>query len=283
MSHDAQHPTSPSPTDRLEAYLDGALTGEDLAAFQRELAANPALRAEIEAQERINDSLGRLFARDAAVRLPGDATITVADDPPTALPTAQSAPALRLAGSQAAQAAPTPVPATARRSLRSNVLVGIAAMLALTFGGLYVTGWLGPADFFGSSRPVVQPWQVYERKVSTGFNPDWVCENDEQFIKVTNDLWGESLLARGTDLIQIVGWSYYEPVFSASTGVLLTKVEGTPVIVVMDRKEKDRKLRIPESKGLQLFREEKGNVVLYEVTPYKEPRVLPVIRTGPFP
>jgi hypothetical protein len=269
MSHDA-HP--PTPSDRLDAYLDGLLEGEELAAFERQIEQDAALRAEVQAQRGIDDALGRLFSREKAISLRDDPreARTVAFDGATA----PADPPLRLADAPRARV---------RWSLRSNILVGIAAMLAITFVGLYATGLLGPGYFFGNDRPIVQPWDVYTRKVSTGFNPDWVCESDEQFVKTTHDLWGESLLARGTDLVQIVGWSYYEPVFSPSTGVLLTKVEGTEVIVVMDRVEKDRRLKAPQSSGLHLFRDVKGGVVVYEVTPFKEPRVIPLIRTGPFP
>jgi hypothetical protein len=45
--------------------------------------------------------------------------------------------------------------------------------------------------------------------------------------------------------------------------------------VLMDRKSDDRKLKLPEASNLHLFRREVGPLVLYEISPLNEQRVLP--------
>ena len=47
------------------------------------------------------------------------------------------------------------------------------------------------------------------------------------------------------------------------------------VVVLMDRKGDDRKLKLPETSNLHLFRREVGPLVLYEISPLNEQRVLP--------
>src|SRR5690606_6514775 len=148
------------------------------------------------------------------------------------------------------------------RTFRTSALVGIAAVLALTFAGLYVSGWIDPGAFLGASKGLIGPQEVYERKVATGFNPDWVCENDQQFLDRTKELWGESLLVRSTDDVKVVGWSYYEPVLSDANAILLTRVDGKPVIVVMDRKKHDRTLKATKSSGLNVFHKVVGGVAM---------------------
>src|SRR3712207_2454426 len=54
-----------NPNDLLDLYLDGMLTGPERAAFERSVAADPTLRAAVEAQSRIDQSLGRAFAPPA--------------------------------------------------------------------------------------------------------------------------------------------------------------------------------------------------------------------------
>src|SRR5690606_11168224 len=77
MSHDAHNPTphtprpDPAAPDRLAAYPDGLLTGEDLRAFERELANDPALRAEVDTQRSIDTSLNRLFEPAHPISLTG--------------------------------------------------------------------------------------------------------------------------------------------------------------------------------------------------------------------
>jgi hypothetical protein len=290
MSHDA-HNTPPPPAKppslppagtggfegQLDDYLDGLLQGDELAAFERALASNPILKAQVNAQRSINDSLSRLFRHEEPIPLRGapGATGGAAEAPTIQAPT------LRLAGGtvgSGVESSGTPAKVVKRQSFRTSALVGLAAVLALTFAGLYVSGWIDISDFLGTSKGLISPQDVYERKVATGYNPDWFCETDEQFLELTNNLWGESLLVQNTEDVKVVGWSYYEPVLSEANAILLTKVDGKEVIVVMDRKANDRPLKTAKSSGLHVFNRVVGGVTMHEVTPFDTPRVLPLVQ-----
>lgn len=264
MSQDAHHPVGNGPLppgwDRIDAYLDGELQGPDLSAFEVALASDVALQAEVNAQRSIDESLARLFERDDPVPLPAGAVASTLGESP-----------LRLVGDPAGPA----VEAAPRR--RPRVWWAAAAMLAAACVGLYVTGAIDIARLFDARNSVIGPEVVYERKVRTGFLPDWVCENDEQFIQVTRDMWGESFLVSSTDDVKIVGWSYYEPVLSAQTAILLATVNNKQVIVAIDRKDNDRSVTLPSSSGLKKYRKVVGNLVFYEISPLDEPRVLPLV------
>lgn len=277
MSHDAHNPASQPhgyPRERLDAYLDGQLTGDELHAFEKSLAQDPVLQAQVDTQRSIDDSLTRLFGRAEPVSLPAQPNGAFEAHRQSVARTIEP-PRLRVAPHTGAAKAKTP---PAKRNLRLPALLAVAAMLALTAAGLYMTGWIKPSDFFGTRETFIGPEVVYQRKVKTGFNPDWVCETDDQFTDTIRSRWGESLLIRNTDSVKVVGWSYYEPVLSSDTLILLTKVDDTEVIVVMDHKKHDRTVSMKGCGGkLQQFREEFGNVVMYEITPLAEPRVLPLV------
>jgi hypothetical protein len=59
----------PPAPEALDAYLDGLLEGADLEAFEAAMAADPALRAEVELQRRIDAALRRHFALPEAPAL----------------------------------------------------------------------------------------------------------------------------------------------------------------------------------------------------------------------
>jgi hypothetical protein len=277
MSQDAHSPTSgspPPPPELLDAYLDGMLDADALAAFERAIAADPVLRAEVDAQRSINASLSRLFQTEPmALRadLNGDATATIAE------PAQPAAPPLRLVGAEEA-AAPSR-PKTSRLAKPISPLYGVAAVLVFSvFAGLYVAGVIDPQKWFNPSAGLIEPHVVYARKVQSNFVPDHVCTTDEEFIKYTKDWVGEPLLIQNTDSIKVVGWSSYEPVFSAGTTILMAKVDGKEVILVMDRKKNDRKIRIPKSTGLHDFSQEFGDVIIHEITPLDSARILPIVQ-----
>ncbi len=62
---------------------------------------------------------------------------------------------------------------------------------------------------------------------------------------------------------------------SRYTTTMLARVDGQPVMVFVDRRENDEQIVPPDPKtGLHLFRKELGDLVLYELTPFAEPRVM---------
>ncbi|MCU0825828.1 MAG: anti-sigma factor [Tabrizicola sp.] len=59
-----------STTDRLNAYLDGALSEAEQALLEAELAADPRLAAELEALQKVDAEIGRGFADMLAAPVP---------------------------------------------------------------------------------------------------------------------------------------------------------------------------------------------------------------------
>jgi hypothetical protein len=169
-------------------------------------------------------------------------------------------------------AAPTAKAPAARRLLRP-ALLAIAAILALAVGiGLYVL-----------SRPTApSPASAYQRLVSTGFKPTWVCETDDEFVEFARKRTGHPfLIPMATPGVQVVGWSYppreEHGILSGLSAYILTRVEGREVVVIADAKARDRALAL-DGPRLHLHRRELGGVVLYEVSPFDQPRVIPQAR-----
>ena len=70
MSEGGQQPSN------LDLYLDGLLAGPELRAFEEQLARDPQLAAQVEAQRRIDDSLQRVMAAPPAPKAAGARTRT---------------------------------------------------------------------------------------------------------------------------------------------------------------------------------------------------------------
>lgn len=268
MSHGAHNPTSQAPGSdpraQLEAYLDGMLEGEALTAFERSVAMDSTLKAEVEAQRAINASLGRLFHRAEAVSLPSgageDGTATI------------QPPQLKLAGDGALPGKGGARPAWLRRL---TPLLAVAAVVAAAFAGLYFTGTI--SEWQAQNKGLINPADYYARKVNAGFVPEWKCENAEQFVKLTKQWWKEGFLIPDTDDVKVVGWSYYDPVLSRDNRFILVTVGEEKVIIVIDLKEEDRRITLPRSSKLHDFRTEVGKLVMHEITPLREARVLPLV------
>ncbi|MBX3407611.1 MAG: hypothetical protein KF869_12695 [Phycisphaeraceae bacterium] len=233
-------------SERLEAYADGALGAADRADFEREMLRDPALRAEVEMQERINDRLRALYAPPESVAVPA------------------------LAGSAKYSAHPTHAPPAPRRWV--GWALGIAAAIALAFVGIQYTGLLGPGP--GDTRADA----LYTRLVRMGFEPAWECKDDAEFIAYTRDKFGQAFTIDPTPGVTLLGWTYCTGVLGDQAGVLLVDAGGEKVIVVVDRAGQDRPVKVDGASGLRVIRQRAGNAVLYEVTPRQEAVVLPHVQ-----
>ena len=50
-------------------------------------------------------------------------------------------------------------------------------------------------------------------------------------------------------------------------------------MVLIDRVENDRNIKVPDGSGLHLYKKRVGDLVLYEMSPMPEARVLPNVRS----
>jgi hypothetical protein len=128
------------------------------------------------------------------------------------------------------------------------------------------------ADVVFTARPLTE---VYRETVEHGFEPYYVCEDEERFRSTFFHRHGEALkLADLPAGRQMVGLSYL-PAISRHSTAMLAKVDQQPVIVFVDKLSRDRPIEAPsEASGLRMFRRELGSLVLYEITPFDEPRMI---------
>jgi len=128
-----------------------------------------------------------------------------------------------------------------------------------------------------SNRPdVLGP--LYRQTVAAGFKPDSVCTTDQEFMGWCRSYLRQAMMPTSRpDGVEYVGWSRVT-VLSPGTPILLAKVGEDPVLVVMERV--DRQTVEPgriADKQLHAFRRRIGDVVLVEVTPKDHEVILPVI------
>ena len=232
------------PDDNLEAYLDGTLSEATRAQFAREVEQDRELQAAAELQRRIDAVLVRHFQAPA---------------PPTDVASRLRAPATL---------------AVPRPWRRRALLTAAAAAAAAIWG---VLGWqlYTPPH----RRPVYDPRvplpTIYENSVAAGFKPTWVCEDDHVFASTFFERQGQGLLlSQLPEGSRMEGLAYFGGL-SGTTTTMLARVDGTPVMVFVDRLEADaRQAKPARSSGLHLFRKELPGLVMYELTPFNKPRVM---------
>lgn len=236
---------SAHPSDRLDAYLDGLMSAEERAAFEREIASDASLRSAVEAQARIDASLRRLFAPPAGV---------------PSLPTA-----------------PNAVPDRHRNWLFGRVG---AAQVAASIIGLVGLAWVlwmvtAPEDRSPPGYPEsMSIAQAYVEEVESGYHESWQCRDTREFVTYVWQSLGSGLaFADLPASIKALGLDGCNCI-SLNTVYLLTTVDGERVIVFIDRKDAKADLSDISDVGLQAFRRDVGELTLYEVTPLEKPHVL---------
>ncbi len=246
---DSHSPQPDQPNERLESYLDGLLTPDERAVFEKELAADPQLRRECELQGKIDASLGKMFA---------------APDPPADI--------LALADREITSDEPSELPNRNQdetKKRRRTVLMVLAASLVWVVVGLKV--YRQSTDDGYRELALAD---IYQKCVDRGFRPKWVCEDDRQFAETFQRRQGIPLLLKPEAQEAMVGLSYLKGIAELTT-TMLARVEGQPILVFVDNLQNDPQPQKPSWwSGLKLFRQELGGLVLYEITPLAEPRVL---------
>lgn len=232
----------PLDQNQMERYLDGLLGPAEAAEFERRLRTDKALAEQVRLQREIDASLNRLFQYDPSLAEPQ------APDPlPMVRPTRPVAPWRKWGA--------------------------VAAAAALVGACVYVYWPKGP------TFPVLAPEAVYRRFDESGWNPEFKCNNDAEFVHAVDSQFKRKILIPAATVgVVLDGWgygnSYNGSPISLSTMTLLAHANDKPVLVFMDLLENDRKIKIDRSCKLHLFRREVGGMVLYEVTPWKEPIVI---------
>lgn len=238
-------------SELIERYLDGSLSVEESAAFERALAGDRALRDELRAARDVEASIRRAFSPPSQGMTP-----YLIDQRPSLMWLSRH-----------------------RRTL------GVAAVVALTLStAIYFTLF-----FRGTTPPSPPPFipatvteSLYRSLSRGGWNPSWTCGNDTEFAQSVVDQLGTPLLVRGDDTpdMVLVGWLYLpygmDPIITDKTMTLMVTYVDAHIMVMIDRAEntENRPTVMPDS-DLRIFEQRVGDLIAYEITPLEEPIVLP--------
>jgi hypothetical protein len=237
----------------LERYLDGTLDDSGRARVEALLDESPELRSRMRRLRDADLALRRLMSPPPAERLAGIARRAVADH-------ARAAPRSR----------------TLTRRLAVAAAIGAAALGA----------WLSWNGVASRLRRQYQPppWRsmaaIYRDEVAAALRPQWRCETDEQFAQTFATRLGQRLLMKPPPPgVETLGLSYAH-CLGPGTVYLLARVGGEPVLVFVDRLERDRPQEAP-APPLHLGRRTVGRLVIYELSPHAQPLLLPLFSADP--
>ncbi len=263
MTEGNQKPDLPdaSLAGALEKYLDGQLSDSEAESLADRMGED-ALQAAVSQQQTIDNSLRSSFA-----------------PPPIDLAFLSKLQAE--AGDDVVVVAPR-MSARERQTRWAAVLLSVACVLAwiLVGSGQLVELLTAPAPY--GQRSIAQ---VYQSSVDSGFRPDWRCEDDQQFAQTFLDRQGQGLLLETLPQgVQMAGLAYLPGITEHAT-CMFARVDGVPVLVVVERSE-----RLPDSlqqansgDSLSVFTRQLEDLTLVEVTPLSEPRVLDFLQPGEVP
>lgn len=251
--------------EQLDRYLDGLLEGQERNAFEQRMAGDAGLREQVQAQSAIDVSLRRIFAPPSNGRLRPILSV---------LPGADA----EAGGPAASEGETSADPASGRTAKRWRTWRIVAAPLGMA--ALLVAGVLT----YQYSLPKVEPvsglrrqtfGEVYEQTLASGFTPQYVCDNDQDFAVSFYLRLQQGLHVDRPAHINWVGVSRAETkIITTRTHYVLVRVNGTPVLVFVDILEQDNDKANKVPPNLHVFRRTMDKLVLYEVTPLDSPQVI---------
>jgi hypothetical protein len=169
--------------------------------------------------------------------------------------------------------APAPAPVATRRAWGRQRWMPLAAAATMALGAILLGSLPGP-------RPLSPFESLYASQRASGFVPEVPCETPDACRDWSLAKFGVPVRPRDGSAVTLAGWSYV-PALGAYSSVLLAHADGREVVVLMDRAAEDRPLRLPATgSGLNVFRVERGGLVLYEVSPLSRPVVTDSLDVG---
>ena len=240
------------PTDQLERYLDGLMSGQEAKEF-RSTVDPKVLEQEEALQSKLDDSLKRMFAFE-----PLD-TEKVAYQASQEHPTANDKATLK-----------TPTQSVDRRHWM-KIAIAASMLVAASLGVWYLNSGngIGPVD---NPRSVAM---IYQETVARGFDPYYYCEDDERFADTFKFRHGQPLVLNEPEGTRMLGLSYTGGI-SRNTTAILCEVGDDQVMVFVDVVGHGdlATARVNDDPDLNVFVEEKNGLVFCEVTPQDAPSMM---------
>ncbi len=302
------------PDDRAAAlfcYLDGEMSPEEAAAFERELEGDAELREALDTLRGFDRGMKRFAAASGEVapaapdlarwlrtidaegelgEAAAEATLRIDDGQ---LPATHPAAGSSDVSARVQPASPLSTPSTpstpspGRRSLPPAAWLALAACVA---------GVVGGGLWFGGALPRTAATHTAQQQAGPGINlsrefaryladpaPNKVCDTPEKFIAYTRERFGSPIAASFDAGVQLVGWrgpggSYDdEPVTGEPLVLLANAQDGQPVIVLFQSAARPQP-SFDESAGLHMHCGVMGETAVFEVSRRERAVVLPVLR-----
>lgn len=253
----------------IEEYLGGTLSGEACASFERAMGEDAEIAEAVALQRELDGALRKAFVPPRVPEV--EHVAQAARDAMGSANEQPTSPNLKLVGEGVA--------AEQRTDSQRWKWMAIAAAVLLTAAGVY-RGLLGGDDF-----RLVPPDQLYAFLQNEGWRPAQVCNTPNEFAALVKKRLGEGLLpdmaGAATSGVALLGWGYEDDYngspLSKKTMMLLTTVHDERVLVLIDQKKNRRDLPVRPGSTLNVIERTVGSLVVYEVTPAKDARVLPLL------
>lgn len=284
MSQPTPPPNALTPADAelLELYLDGQLSGDRAAQAEVRISQVPAMQTAVTQQERIDNSLKQQFESPAV----SDAFLQQLLSTKQAGQESEASPVEE--APLVEEASPKVVLRTdddVRRQRRTQLLAVAATLACVSLWGTYGLDQLKQLWQPNEGYAKLTVAQVYREAVQSGFEPDWLCEDDQQFAQTFADRQGQGLLLEPLpEGVRMAGLAYLKG-FARKATSMFAYVENEPVLVMVGRTESvsESLLKADEELGISVFTRRLGELTLVEVTPFDTPRVLSSLRLAEVP
>lgn len=238
--------------DPLDQYLDKTLSQTDRQRFESRLDQDDALNAEIRLQQRIDRSLRQWY---------------------------EPKPSNGLLSRALTMTAARRAPKSKNRLFQLRPLAVAAAVAAMVLFGAWLI-WPNTAMQSNVNGVINQPKMTltayYQQQLDAGFKPGWPCPPD-YFKRVTAGRFDHALVMAETPPagVEPLGVSDCRTI-SRKTLCMLAYIDKQPAMVFFDQVADDAGQTLDSSPGssLSLHRAVLGEVVVYELSPWDQPRLI---------
>lgn len=241
--------------DRIDRFLDNAMSENERAEFESQMRADASLLAHVEQIRRENAALTQAIT--SRFTPPEDCTLAAAVY-------------------NAARSTHVSRPHARKVSwLVTTRWVAMAAALLLCVGG----GVLFQHVQSQASERGQQLVAYYSEQVQLGLTPQWVCKDDKTFREYTAMRFGTPLSFKTLPSgVALIGWTYVRgPMRTDSNAVLMATRENSPILVVVEKRGNAPRVDASQQTTTRIFRKDLADVTLYEITPLATPTLLDLL------